>query len=190
MKLSIVSTMYRSSSFLEEFAARIASAAEKITRDYELILVNDGSPDDSLDVALRLQERNPNIRVVDLSRNFGHHAAIVAGLKDAVGDRVFLMDCDLEEQPEWLSFFEEEMGRSGADVVYGVQKERVGSWASNIAGELFWRGINVFSSVRIPRNPMTCRLMSRAYVRTDSSSWCRATACSRGPASGSSRCRW
>lgn len=164
MRLSIVSTMYRSEAYLDEFVRRCVAAATLSGGGYELILVNDGSPDDSLQHALRLQRDNSNIKVVDLSRNFGHHAAIVAGLEQARGELVFLIDCDLEEQPEWLALFEQEMARSEADVVFGSQQQRVASAGSNFLGTLFWRALNLMSSVRIPANPMTCRLMKRAYV--------------------------
>jgi len=164
MKLSIVSTMYRSSPYLTEFSRRIAHAAEQITNDYELIFVNDGSPDDSLALALQLQAENPKIQIVDLSRNFGHHAAIVAGIEHAKGDYVFLIDCDLEEQPEWLLLFKQQMEQSDTDVVFGVQQMRVASKTSNFLGSLFWKSLNVMSNVKIPHNPMTCRLMKRDYV--------------------------
>jgi putative glycosyltransferase len=156
--------MYRSSPFLTEFSRRIQQSVAEITTDYELILVNDGSPDDSLAVALQLQIENPYIQILDLSRNFGHHAAIVAGLELAQGDYVFLIDCDLEEQPEWLPLFKQEMDQLDADVVFGVQQERVATKTSNFFGSLFWRSLNIMSNVKIPHNPMTCRLMKRTYV--------------------------
>jgi len=164
MKISIVSTMYRSAQYLEAFVTRITAAVSTVADDYEIILVNDGSPDNSLQVALGIQERNPNICVVELSRNFGHHAAIVAGLESSNGDLVFLMDCDLEEQPEWLSLFHDELQSHDLDVVFGVQERRVSTISANILGEIFWKSINFMSSVRIPHNPMTCRLMTRDYV--------------------------
>ena len=164
MKLSIVSTMYRSAPFLPEFCRRVTAAAQNFDEGFELILVNDGSPDDSLDVALALQRDEPRIQIVELSRNFGHHAAIVAGLERARGERVFLIDCDLEEQPEWLPEFAARMEATNADVVFGVQESRVADRRSNLFGELFWRALNVMSNVKIPNNPMTCRLMCRAYV--------------------------
>lgn len=164
MKLSIVSTMYRSAPFLQAFYDRMTEAAAAYAESFELILVNDGSPDDSLDVALMLQRSDPRVQVIDLSRNFGHHAAIVAGLTHARGEEVFLIDCDLEEQPEWLNLFGAERRARNVDVVFGVQQTRVGKRASNFAGSLFWRALNFMSTVRIPNDPMTCRLMSRAYV--------------------------
>ena len=164
MKLSVVTTMYRSSAHIAEFVERVERTIEKITSDYEIVLVNDGSPDDSLAIALNLQENNPKIIIIDLSRNFGHHEAIVAGIECTSGKHVFLMDCDLQEQPEWLPLFREQMNESGADVVFGVQKKRAGSILSRVAGSLFWKSINIMSKVSIPQNPMTCRLMTRSYV--------------------------
>jgi len=165
VKLSIIATLYKSSMFLEEFCQRtIAAARQKAGDNFEIILVNDGSPDTSLQLALSLQSQHPSIKVVDLSRNFGHHAAIVAGLELSTGERVLLMDCDLEEQPEWLELFSETMDHTNADVVYGVQQQRTASRTSNFFGEIFWSALNFMSSVRIPHNPMTCRLMTRRYV--------------------------
>lgn len=164
MNLSIVSTMYRSEPFLKEFCERMLQIAATSTAEFELILVNDGSPDESLALALKMQTKDQRIKIVDLSRNFGHHAAIVAGLEQASGQHVFLIDCDLEEQPEWLPMFFEKMTASDSDVVFGVQEARVASPVSNFFGDLFWRSLNVISNVRIPHNPMTCRLMKRSYV--------------------------
>lgn len=164
MKLSIVATLYRSSPFIDQFYARVTAAARQFTEDYEIVFVNDGSPDDSLDRASALAAADAHVSVVDLSRNFGHHAAIMAGLSHARGERVFLIDSDLEEQPEWLADFVRRMEQTSADVVYGVQRQRNAGFWSNAFGELFWRALNAFSSVRIGHNPMTCRLMTRDYI--------------------------
>ncbi len=165
MKLSIVTTLYRSEPYLREFHRRVSAAArEQCGADYEIVLVNDGSPDRSLDLALELQAGDAHTQVVELSRNFGHHAAIVAGLSHTRGERVFLIDCDLEEQPEWLLTFSRRMDESAADVVFAVQQERVASAMANLSARLFWSVFNAMSSVRMPRNPMTCRLMQRRYV--------------------------
>lgn len=165
MKVSVVTTLYRSAPFLEEFYRRIVAAVTQAYGDeYEIVMVNDGSPDSSLQLALELQARDHRVQVVDLSRNFGHHAAIVAGLAHTRGDFVLLMDCDLEEQPEWLPLLQEKMREAGADVVFGVQQERVSTPMANTFGHAFWSALNIMSSIRIPHNPMTCRLMTRRYV--------------------------
>lgn len=164
MELSIVSTMYRSAPHLEEFCRRAVAAAEELTDDFELVLVNDGSPDDALDVALALQQRDHRIRIVDLSRNFGHHPAMLAGLRHARGQLVFLIDCDLEEDPAWLKRFHEELRARKADVAYGVQAARRGGWFERATGWAFYSLFNAISSVPLPRNLVTARLMTRRYV--------------------------
>lgn len=165
MQLSIVTTLYRSAVHLDAFHREMTREAERLTMDYELVLVNDGSPDESLDVALALYRRDPRVRVIDLSRNFGHHRAMMTGLTHARGDLVFLIDCDLEEDPALLGRFHEELKRTGADVVYGVQDRRKGGVLERVTGWLFFRIFNLLSSVPIATNFMTVRLMTRRYVR-------------------------
>lgn len=164
MRLSIVTTLYRSAPYLREFHRRIVAEAAKITDDYELLLVNDGSPDDSLEVALSLLETDARVRVIDLSRNFGHHKAMMTGLANARGRLVFLLDCDLEEDPELLGLFYRELLRSGADVVYGVQDKRKGAFFERITGAVFYRLINLLSHYPIPANVLVARLMTQRYV--------------------------
>src|ERR1700682_3141331 len=126
MDLSIVTTLYCSASYLEECYARVREVAEKVSSDLEIILVNDGSPDDSLEIALTLHQRDRRIRIIDLSRNFGHHKAMMTGLSHARGEAVFLVDSDLEEDPELLETFYDVLKATGADVVFGVQQKRKG----------------------------------------------------------------
>ncbi len=164
MKLSIVTTMYQSAPYLREFHRRAAAAAAAVTPDVEYVFVNDGSPDDALEVALQLRREYGNIRVVDLSRNFGHHPAMMTGLAHATGDRVFLIDCDLEERPELLPEFAGRMAAAGADVVYGVQDGRRDGWRDRLAARVFYRAFNLLSTDPIPENLMTVRLMTRRYV--------------------------
>lgn len=164
MRLSVVSTLYRSAGHLREFVARAGAAAAAFTPDYEIVLVNDGSPDESLGVALQLQESDPRVKVVDLSRNFGHHPAMWVGLEHAAGDDVFLLDSDLEEQPEWLGELARARTAAGADVAYGVQAARTGGPLKRWGGAAFYKLFNLLADTPIPANLMTCRLMSRRYV--------------------------
>jgi putative glycosyltransferase len=164
MNLSIVATLYRSAPYLQEFYARSCGAASKITKSFEIVFVNDGSPDNSLEVALAIAQQDPRVRVVDLSRNFGHHKAMMTGLIHSRGDLVFLVDSDLEEDPELLTAFYDELQASGADVVFGVQQERKGKAFERFSGALYFKAFNLFSSHRIPPNHLTARLMTRRYV--------------------------
>jgi len=163
MKLSIVTTLYRSAPYLPEFYRRISAAVQSLTGDYEIIFVNDGSPDESLGVALDLFERDDHVRVVDLSRNFGHHKAMMTGLSYAQGDFIFLIDCDLEEPPELLTTFYQTLTNSDADVVYGVQAERKRGVFDALTSRTFYKVFNFLSDHPIPENLLTIRLMTRRY---------------------------
>lgn len=165
MQLSIVATLYNSARYIDEFCQRAAAAARQLVGDdFEIVLVNDGSPDNSVDVAISLCDRLPFLRVVDLSRNFGHHRAMMAGLAHARGERIFLIDVDLEESPEWLLDFAGQMADEHCDVVYGVQKSRKGGWFERWSGEIYYRLIDQLLSFKHPRNITTARLMTRGYV--------------------------
>ena len=166
MRLSVVSTLYRSRPFLDTFVTEILSAIRQTgITDYELIFVNDGSPDDSVAHLIELKKQIPEITIVDLSRNFGHHYAIQAGLEVSQGDYVFLIDNDLEVHPQVLTQFYAHMSNNpDLDVVYGFQEARKGGFTENYAGKIFWSVINYISEVKIPKNILTERLMTKAYV--------------------------
>jgi putative glycosyltransferase len=162
--LSIVTTLYASAAYLGEFYARTCAVAERLTSDFEVILVNDGSPDNSLEIALSIYDKDPRVRVIDLSRNFGHHKAMMTGLIHARGELVFLLDSDLEEEPEFLEQFYQALKGKDADVVYGVQQKRKGRFFERISGSLFFKIFNLLSTYSIPPNLVTARLMTRRYV--------------------------
>jgi len=162
--LSIITTMYRSAPYLREFYERSLAAADTLGLDCEFVFVDDGSPDNSLAIALSLRAGDPRVRVVQLSRNFGHHKAVMAGLMECRGDFVFLLDCDLEEPPETLLEFWNVRQEENCDVVFGVQSRRSLGWADNLLGGLFYRIFNHFAETPIPANIAMCRLMTRAYV--------------------------
>jgi putative glycosyltransferase len=164
MDLSIVTTAYCSAPHLEEFHRRCRAAAEKITNDFEIIIVNDGSPDNSLEIAISIFQKDPRVRVIDLSRNFGHHQALMTGLAHSCGDLVFLLDSDLEEEPELLETFYRKLSTTRADVVFGVQERRKGKFFERVSGFLFVKVFNALSSHSLPANFITARLMNRRYV--------------------------
>jgi putative glycosyltransferase len=163
-ELSIVSTLYRSEGTVREFYGRLVETAERLGASFEIVFVNDGSPDRSAELVGELVKQDPRVVLVDLSRNFGHHQAAVAGLSHARGRRIFIIDVDLEEQPEWLPEFVAEHDRTQADVVYGVSRVRKGTLPRRLFGAVFWKLFNALSETPVPANPCTVRLMSRRYV--------------------------
>jgi putative glycosyltransferase len=164
MKLSIVTTLYKSVLTVEAFYRRAVAAAEGLTGDFEIVMVDDGSPDESLVIACTLARRDARVRVIELSRNFGHHKAMMTGLAFAKGDLCFLIDSDLEEDPNLLCEFWRTLEKSDLDVVYGFQSGRKGDWLTRITGDVAYRLINALIQQPIPRNHITVRLMRREYV--------------------------
>jgi putative glycosyltransferase len=165
IRLSIVTTLYRSEPFVQEFYRRSVAAAEAFGGPFEVVLVNDGSPDASLDMALALSRSDPRVRLIDLSRNFGHHKAMMTGLAHARGELVFLIDSDLEEDPAWLARFHQTLVAERADVVYGISNRRHGTWWQRLTGWLFYAVFNLMLEHPLPRNVVTARLMTERYVR-------------------------
>ncbi|MED7787568.1 glycosyltransferase family 2 protein [Francisella sp. 19X1-34] len=162
MKLSIVTTLYNSSKYVYEFYNRVSEQAKKITSDYEIIFVDDGSPDDSLQKAIKIHKSDERVKIVELSRNYGHHKAIMTGLSFAEGDYTFLIDSDLEEEPELLGeFWHEIQEDSNLDVVYGVQESRKGGWFERWSGKFYYTIRGYLSTVYVPHNIITARLFNR-----------------------------
>ena len=165
MKLSIVSTLYQSAPYITEFHQRVSAAAKNYAgEDYEIVLVNDGSPDNSLVLAVLITESDRHVVVVDLSRNFGHHKAMMTGLANTKGDQVFLIDSDLEEEPECLIPFAEQMKSKCCDVVFGVQDKRKGGWFERWSGKFFYPFFKALTGLALHKNIATVRLMTRRYV--------------------------
>lgn len=165
-KLSVVTSLYKSSAYIQEFYTQHLKCVKQLTSDYEFIFVDDGSPDDSFQVAMKLAQTEPRIRVLRLSRNFGQHAAVTAGLTSATGDLVYVSDCDLEEDPENILRMAEILKSSGGnvDVIYGQWQERRGHVFTRLLSGLFYLFFNSISEVSIPKNQAWQRLMSRRYL--------------------------
>ena len=126
LHLSIVVPVYNEEETLHELHLRIIQAIETWENSYELIFVNDGSTDRSLDIIRSLQEHDPRVKYLSLSRNFGHQVAISAGMDFAVGEAVVVMDGDLQDPPELIPTLVAKW-REGFDVVYAVREEREGT---------------------------------------------------------------
>lgn len=162
--LTIVTTLYKSRSTIAEFVQRALAAAESSSSTVDMVVVDDGSPDDSVAIVRGIADSDPRVRLVQLSRNFGHHRAMLAGLEHARGERVFLIDCDLEEAPELLIDMLTALEKNPVDCLFGVQLGRKGGAIERISGRVFYSVFNALSEVDMPLNVSTLRLMSRRYV--------------------------
>lgn len=165
-QLSIVTTAYRSEETIEMFLLRALEVAAPLADNIELIVVDDGSPDRSGEIIRDIVDQDSRIVLVQLSRNFGHHRALITGLEHAQGDIVFLIDSDLEEEPENLTEMLASMREEKADVVYGVQRTRRGRLIERVSGQIFYSAFSLLSEVDLPRNVATMRLMTARYVRS------------------------
>lgn len=166
--LSIVSSLYKSERFLDQFLEELQHVLKVINcKSFEIIFVNDGSPDGSVEKLLSWKQKIPQIRIIDLSRNFGHHYAFSAGMHHAKGELIFNIDCDLEVRPSVLERFHAELtGDSELDVVYGYQKSRKGGLSERLFGGLFWKIFNWVADTQVPADLITERLMKKQYVQS------------------------
>lgn len=170
MQLSVVTTLYNSSPFLEALINELKKTIENIgIKEFEIIMVNDGSPDNSLEKAKELKQNHPEIVIINLSRNFGHHYALMAGIEHSKGDLVFLIDSDMEVHPRVLEdFYHIYTESKGAyDVVYGYQSshKRKDKILDKLYARLFWKLYHFLTGNTCPHeNPLTERLMNRHYV--------------------------
>lgn len=166
MEISVVTALYKSERYVEEFYRRHRACLEKLGVAFEFILVSDDSPDDSAGVVRRLQSQTDHIRFVELSRNFGQHAAMFAGMAQARGRYVYVADCDLEEAPENIVLFYADIkSRPEVDVVYAVLKQRSGGLFRKYGGSLFYLILNLISKVEIAPNQAWQRMMTQRYVQ-------------------------
>jgi dolichol-phosphate mannosyltransferase len=136
MTLSIVSPVYRAENILDELVGRIKAAVSAV--DYEIILIDDYSPDKSWEKIEKLSAQHPEIKGIKLSRNFGQHYAITAGLDAAMGDWVVVMDCDLQDRPEEIPALLAK-AREGFDVVLARRADRQDGFVKRLSSKLFYR---------------------------------------------------
>jgi len=163
MILSIVVPCFNEEACLGELHERLSAAARSaVGKDYELVLVNDGSRDGSWAAMRRMAATDPNLVAVNLSRNHGHQLALTAGLDLCRGDTILIIDADLQDPPELLTPMLEALRESGADVVYGVRRSRAGETAFKRAtAHGFYRLLSRATEVDIPLDAGDFRLMSR-----------------------------
>lgn len=161
-RLSVVVPCYNEEDSIEELHRRVSDVCTRCAGgDHELVLVNDGSRDGTWDGMLKLASRDSHVLAVNLSRNHGHQLALSAGLTLCRGDRILILDADLQDPPELLS---EMMARmdAGAEVVYGQRTKRVGeTWFKRFTAAVFYRLLDRLVDVQIPRDVGDFRLMSR-----------------------------
>jgi polyisoprenyl-phosphate glycosyltransferase len=149
--LTIIVPVYNSAAIFPELYKRMAAAFDQTTPDFEIVAVLDGCRDNSYDVISAIAERDKRLIVLELSRNFGHQAALTAGLEHASGEIVAIIDDDLEDPPELIPRFIEKL-REGYQVVYGIRRKRERSLTHRILYKIFYRISGFLSDIKIPND--------------------------------------
>lgn len=140
--LSIVSPVYRAEAIVDELVARIQQEVSAISEDFEIVLVEDGSPDNSWRKIEENCAANPRVKGVKLSRNFGQHHAITAGLSEARGQFVVVLDCDLQDDPKYIRDLYDKAKDGEFDIVYTLKKKREHPFFKNLFASLFFAVFN------------------------------------------------
>ena len=157
-ELSIVVSVYNEEQNLEAFITEINKHTNNINK--EIIFVNDGSKDKSLVVLNKIKTEHKNIRIINFSRNFGHEAAMLAGVDNAIGDYILCLDADLQHPPEKITEMLNK-ARNGADIVTAIRKFREdGGFIKKILSKLFYSLINKMSPVKFEKNASDFFLIS------------------------------
>lgn len=149
--ISIVSPVYRAEKILPILVSEINLVMERIGEDYEIILVDDRSPDNSWEVMKVLSSQNPKIKSIRLSRNFGQHSAIFAGLTKTKGDWVVVMDCDMQDQPKEIAKLYKK-ALEGYDIVLGQRENRKDKFLKKLTSRLFYKVFNYLSGANFDNN--------------------------------------
>jgi len=164
-KISVVIPMYYEEEVANECYIRIKNVLTKLDNySYEIIFVNDGSKDKTLEILTNISSEDKNVKIISFSRNFGHQAAVTAGIKFVTGDVVLIIDADLQDPPELLPEMLK-LWESGNEVIYGKRKSRKGeSKFKLLTAKMFYNTLNALSDVDIPKDTGDFRLVDRKVI--------------------------
>lgn len=164
--VSIVVPCYNEEDVIDIFLVHIEPILDSLDKNYEIIFVNDGSNDNTLNVMIAAKNKYKNIRILNLSRNFGKEAALTAGLEHSRGEAVIPIDVDLQDPPELIVSFMEKW-KEGFDVVLAKRVDRSSdSFVKRVSAKFFYKIHNKISDISIPNNVGDYRLMSKRVIET------------------------
>ena len=162
--ISIIAPCYNEEETIEPFLRRIEEILTQINEPYEIVFINDGSKDNTLNILLNAKQNFKNIRIINFSRNFGKEAALTAGLDKARGEAAIPIDVDLQDPPELIKELVAKW-REGYDVVLAKRADRTSdSFSKRVSADLFYKLNGKISNVDIPNNVGDFRLMSKRVV--------------------------
>lgn len=162
--ISVVIPMYFEEKVVNECYSRLTKVMKSSSYDYELIFVNDGSTDNTIEILSNIAQRDIRVKIIDFSRNFGHQIAVTAGIDRARGEAVVVIDADLQDPPE-LIYDMIKKWEEGYEVVYAKRKKREGeTFFKLITAKYFYKFLNFMSDIDIPKDTGDFRLMDRKVV--------------------------
>ncbi|SKA79139.1 dolichol-phosphate mannosyltransferase [Clostridium sp. USBA 49] len=162
--LSVVIPMYYEEGVVEECYKRLTNVMNDNNYDYELIFVNDGSKDRTLDILKEIASKDKRAKIINFSRNFGHQAAVSAGVKAALGDAIVIIDADLQDPPELIKDMVA-LWKQGYEVVYAKRKKRKGeTFFKLITAKYFYKFLNAMSDIDIPKDTGDFRLIDKSVA--------------------------
>lgn len=164
-KVSIVIPAYNEEEVLNKLIERLAILINNTPKyEFEVIFVNDGSKDKTLEILEEIAQKEKRLKILSFSRNFGHQAAVTAGIKDVTGDAVVIIDADLQDPPELIPQMIE-LWEQGNEVIYGKRKKRKGESAFKLlSAKMFYKTLNALSDVEIPKDTGDFRLVDRKVI--------------------------
>lgn len=164
-KISVVIPMYYEEEVASECYKRVKKAIDSIENyENEIVFVNDGSKDKTLEILEEISKKDENVKVLSFSRNFGHQAAVTAGLKHVTGDAIVIIDADMQDPPELIKDMVK-LWEQGNQVVYAKRKKRKGESAFKLlTAKMFYKILNGLSDIDIPRDTGDFRLVDRQVV--------------------------
>jgi len=163
-EISVVAPVYNEEGGITKFCDAVTAVLAPTNLDYEIVLVDDGSRDNSFLEMQAARKNNPRIRIVRFARNFGHQLAITAGMRQAAGRAVVVMDCDLQDSPSLIVQFIAKW-REGFEIVYGVRKERKGeTWFKKMSAYVLYRLLRASTNIDIPKDAGDFYLLDRKVV--------------------------
>ena len=164
--VSVVIPMYYEEEVAKECYEKVSNVLKNLEEkyDYEIIFVNDGSKDKTLEILENIAKDDKKAKIISFSRNFGHQAAVTAGLKEVSGDAIVIIDADLQDPPELIPQMLE-LWEQGNEVIYGKRKTRKGESAFKLlTAKMFYKTLNALSDVEIPKDTGDFRLVDRKVV--------------------------
>ncbi len=162
-KISLVVPVYYEQECIFQFIKETTAVLEALPLEYEIVFIDDGSQDNTVELIKEKAAENPAIKLIELSYNHGKQGAVTAGIYHATGDYLLYMDPDLQDPPKEIPRFVSEIEK-GYDLVFGIREEKMDSWLNRLFSKIFWGTLNKFTGLQIPKGLAVMRIFNRKFA--------------------------